>query len=91
MEENKNLLLKGAMTYGLAMGIYWVVKYIFFHLQRFRPLLKSCLLAIDARRPFHRLLHDEKISARHRWKDQFLSCMEIRHDVVFFRRIDRLA
>ena len=24
MEENKNLLLKGAMTYGLAMGIYWV-------------------------------------------------------------------
>ena len=86
MEENKNLLLKGAMTYGLAMGIYWVVKYIFF-----RPLLKSCLLAIDARRPFHRLLHDEKISARHRWKDQFLSCMEIRHDVVFFRRIDRLA
>lgn len=29
MEENKNLLLKGAMTYGLAMGIYWVVKYIF--------------------------------------------------------------
>ena len=30
MEENKNLLLKGAMTYGLAMGIYWVVKYIFF-------------------------------------------------------------
>jgi|GEM_PF-5950734 len=27
MEENKNLLLKGAMTYGLAMGIYWVVKY----------------------------------------------------------------
>ena len=62
-----------------------------FHLQRFRPLLESCLLAIDARRPFHRLLHDEKISARHRWKDQFLSCMEIRHDVVFFRRIDRLA
>lgn len=30
MEENKDLLLKGAMTYGLAMGIYWVVKYLFF-------------------------------------------------------------
>ena len=91
MEENKNLLLKGAMTYGLAMGIYWVVKYIFFIFSVSVPSFESCLLAIDARRPFHRLLHDEKISARHRWKDQFLSCMEIRHDVVFFRRIDRLA
>lgn len=30
MEENKNLLLKGAMTYGFAMGIYWVIKYLFF-------------------------------------------------------------
>lgn len=30
MDENKNLLLKGAMTYGLILGIYWVVKYIFF-------------------------------------------------------------
>ena len=86
MEENKNLLLKGAMTYGLAMGIYWVVKYIFFIFSVSVPSL-----SLDARRPFHRLLHDEKISARHRWKDQFLSCMEIRHDVVFFRRIDRLA
>ena len=25
MEENKGLLLKCAMSYGLAMGIYWVV------------------------------------------------------------------
>ncbi len=62
---------------------YIVVKYIFSS-SAFPSLLESCLLAIDARRPFHRLLHDEKISARHRWKDQFLSCMEIRHDVVFF-------
>ncbi len=30
MEENKNLLLKGAMNYGLIMGIYWVIKYLFF-------------------------------------------------------------
>ena len=30
MEENKNLFLKAAMTYGLIMGIFWVVKYLFF-------------------------------------------------------------
>lgn len=30
MEENKSLLLKSAMSYGLAMGIYWVIKYLFF-------------------------------------------------------------
>ena len=88
--KNKNLLLKGAMTYFHFDYILGSEIHLF-HLQRFSPLLESCLLAIDARRPFHRLLHDEKISARHRWKDQFLSCMEIRHDVVFFRRIDRLA
>lgn len=29
MEENKGLLLKSAMSYGLAMGIYWVIKYLF--------------------------------------------------------------
>ena len=29
MEENKGMLLKSAMSYGLAMGIYWVIKYLF--------------------------------------------------------------
>lgn len=29
MEDNKGLLLKCAMSYGLAMGIYWVIKYLF--------------------------------------------------------------
>ncbi len=29
MEANKGLLLKCAMSYGLAMGIYWVIKYLF--------------------------------------------------------------
>ena len=29
MKENKDLLLKGAMSYGLIMGIFWVIKYIF--------------------------------------------------------------
>ncbi len=30
MEERKDLLLSGAMTYGFAMGVFWVVKYLFF-------------------------------------------------------------
>ncbi|RHJ83030.1 DUF4199 domain-containing protein [Parabacteroides sp. AM08-6] len=30
MEENKGLLLKSTMSYGLIMGIFWVIKYLFF-------------------------------------------------------------
>ncbi len=30
MEERKDILLKSAMAYGLAMGIFWVIKYLFF-------------------------------------------------------------
>lgn len=30
MKDEKNLLLKSAMTYGLIMGIFWAFKYIFF-------------------------------------------------------------
>lgn len=29
MEENKGLLFKSAMSYGFAMGIFWVIKYLF--------------------------------------------------------------
>ncbi|MDR1403072.1 MAG: DUF4199 domain-containing protein [Tannerellaceae bacterium] len=30
MEENKSLLLKSAMFYGLLLGIFWAIKYVFF-------------------------------------------------------------
>lgn len=30
MIENKNYLLKAAATYGLSLGIYWIIKYMFF-------------------------------------------------------------
>ena len=30
MEENKSLLMKSTMSYGLLLGIFWVVKYAFF-------------------------------------------------------------
>ena len=48
------------MTYGLAMGIYWVVKYIFFIFSVSVPSLSLVYWLFDARRPFHRLLHDER-------------------------------
>lgn len=91
MEENKNLLLKGAMTYGLAMGIYWVVKYIFFIFSVSVPSLSLVYWLLTLAVPFIAYYMTKRYRQRHRWKDQFLSCMEIRHDVVFFRRIDRLA
>lgn len=30
MEENKSLLMKSAMFYGLLLGIFWAIKYVFF-------------------------------------------------------------
>lgn len=30
MTENRNILLRSAMNYGLSMGIFWLVKYIFY-------------------------------------------------------------
>ena len=30
MGEDKSFLLRGAMNYGFVMGIYWVIKYVFF-------------------------------------------------------------
>ncbi len=32
MGENKSLLLKSSMQYGLSMGIFWCIKYLFFML-----------------------------------------------------------
>ncbi|MCC8199866.1 MAG: DUF4199 domain-containing protein [Tannerellaceae bacterium] len=30
MEENKNSVIKSAMSYGLLLGLFWVFKYVFF-------------------------------------------------------------
>ena len=43
MEENKGLLLKCAMSYGLAMGIYWVIKCLF-SFRIFHPLSSSLFM-----------------------------------------------
>ena len=57
MEENKNLLLKGAMTYGLAMGIYWVVKYIFFIFSVSVPSLSLVYWLLTLAVPFISFFH----------------------------------
>jgi len=76
MEENKNLLLKGAMTYGLAMGIYWVVKYIFFIFSVSVPSLSLVYWLLTLAVPFiayymtKRYRHDigGRISFFHAWR-----------------------
>lgn len=76
MEENKNLLLKGAMTYGLAMGIYWVVKYIFFIFSVSVPSLSLVYWLLTLAVPFiayymtKRNRHDigGRISFFHAWR-----------------------
>lgn len=52
MEENKNLLLKGAMTYGFAMGIFWVVKYLFFIFGVSVPVLSYVYIFLTMAVPF---------------------------------------
>ena len=52
MEEKKDLLMKGAMTYGLSMGIYWVVKYLFFIFSIGTPSLGLVYWALTLAVPF---------------------------------------
>lgn len=39
MEEKKDLLMKSAMSYGLGMGIFWVIKYLFLVFRYSTPTL----------------------------------------------------
>lgn len=50
--ENKGILLKSAMSYGLAMGMYWVVKYVFFILGNSRPTLMFLYELMSVAVPF---------------------------------------
>lgn len=52
MEENKGLLLKSAMTYGLAMGVFWVIKYLFFIFSNTVPSLNVVYLGLTFVVPF---------------------------------------
>lgn len=52
MGENKNLLLKGATTYGFVMGIYWVIKYLFVIFSSKVPGLSLVYLLLTLGVPF---------------------------------------
>jgi len=88
MEENKGLLLKSAMTYGLAMGIFWVIKYLFFIFSNTVPAL-NIIYSTHSDSTVHRLLPDKTLQTGYRRQDQFLSCLAFRYDVVLFCRTDR--
>lgn len=76
MEENKGLLLKCAMTYGLYMGIFWVIKYLFFIFSGNMPSLYSIYIGFSITVPFiayiltKRYRHDigGNISFFHAWR-----------------------
>lgn len=76
MEENKGLLLKCAMTYGLTMGIFWVIKYLFLIFSSTIPSLNIVYLALTVLVPFiayyltkrYRQDIGGKISFFHAWR-----------------------
>lgn len=76
MEENNRLLLKGAMHYGLIMGIYWVLKYLLFMFSGFMPMLQVLYLFLTLLVPVvgyqltrrYRTEIGGKISFFHAWR-----------------------
>jgi hypothetical protein len=76
MGGNRAFLLKGAMTYGLSLGIYWVVKYLFFMLGVYSSFFNTLYLMLTALVPFvayrktRRYRHDigGRIGFFHAWQ-----------------------
>lgn len=52
MEENKGLLLKSAMTYGLYLGIFWVIKFLFFIFSGTMGGLQAIFVVLSIAVPF---------------------------------------
>lgn len=52
MGENKSLLIKDAMTYGFIMGIFWVVKYLFFIFSGSASILNYVYILLTLAVPF---------------------------------------
>ena len=88
MEENKGLLLKCAMSYGLAMGIYWVIKYLFLIFGYSIPSLIFIYEGLSLAVPF--IAYDQALPAGHRRKHQFLPRMAVRNHAVLLCCLDRL-
>lgn len=76
MEENKGLLLKSAMTYGLYLGIFWVIKFLFFIFSGHMSGLQAIFIVLSIAVPFiayyltSRYKHDigGNISFFHAWR-----------------------
>jgi hypothetical protein len=76
MKENKSLLMKSTMSYGLLLGIFWAVKYVFFILGVTTPsmqvvywtLTPLTLLFTYLFTYIYKLLIGGKISFFHAWQ-----------------------
>lgn len=52
MSETKSILLSSAMRYGLSLGIYWVIKYLFFILSVSMPFFSFVYWGMSLAVPF---------------------------------------
>ncbi len=76
MGENKSVLVKGAMMFGLALGIYWIFKYIFFIWGFSLPVMSSVYWGFTCLVPFiayrmtiqYKRMADGQISFFHAWQ-----------------------
>ena len=89
MEENKGLLLKCAMSYGLAMGIYWVIKYLFLIFGYSIPSLIFIYEGLSLVVPLIAYYLTKRYRQDIGGSISFLPCMAVRHHAVFLRGPDR--
>lgn len=76
MRENKSLLIKTSMTFGLSMGLYWLFKYIFFIWGFSSPMMGPIYWGLTLAVPFiafrftkqYRFVAGGKIGFFHAWQ-----------------------
>lgn len=77
MNEHQDTLIKTAMTYGLALGIFWMIKFIFFILGASNPLFIKIFTILTIAVPFlayyfTKKYRDEKLGGQisffHAWR-----------------------
>ncbi len=52
MKENKSILLSSAMRYGLSLGLFWIIKYVFFMLGNTTPAFTIIYWGMSLSVPF---------------------------------------
>ena len=76
MNENKSLLVRSSATFGLFMGIYWMIKYIFFILGLSSEMMNTIYWGLTLAVPMiayrftqrYRLMIGGKIGFFHAWQ-----------------------